>query len=302
MLRAMGVAVVVAGVFSLGCKEKMPSGDEAQASVNSAAKAAPASKAPVSEAAPVSKAVPASQAKNKSALPGSERVFAVSLDGGTTDHLLGTEGDALWAATLGDKPGEGHELWRVKGPGVVQRVVAGDFGHGHKLYVARGVGRGFLSAPLVLQELDPKTGAATELWRHAGPRNECAHLSIADVDQDGKPELAFAYYASKYTVTTRHLEADGGVHPGEEVRMASSRTYGDLNGDGRVDEAVGRVYGDAKGEPGDLKVNLGKGWVKIPTDNGVRAVLIAQLAGDKSPQLYFADGWVSNTARRPRPR
>ena len=203
--------------------------------------------------------------------------------------MLGADGDALWLATVG-----GAVRWRVSGPGVVTHVVAGDYGHGAHLYVARGVGRGFLAAPLVLQALDLATGAATELARLDGERNEAAHLSIDDVDRDGRPELAFAFYDSKYTVRTRHLEADGAVRDGAPVRMASSRAYGDLDGDGKIDEVVGRVYGDAKGEPGDLKVDLGAGFVWVPVEQGVRALLVARLGDDVGPTLYVADGWVAN--------
>jgi hypothetical protein len=284
-------------LLSVGCHEKAVDVAEPAKATASAVASAPVSAAqPASapaSAAPKSTASPALKVGQVGPLPASDRVFAVSADGGTRDLLLGTDGDALWAADV-TGPAQGRLLWRVTGPGVVQRVAVGDLGRGRKLYVARGVGRGFLSAPLVLRELDPKTGQGTELWRNAGARNECAHLSVADVDGDGANELAFAYYASKYMVTTRHLEADGSSQPGAGVRMASSRAHGDLNGDGKADLAVGRVYGDAKGQPGDLKVDLGKGWTTVPTDNGVRAVLIAQLAGDTQPRLYFADGWVSN--------
>ncbi|MCB9537984.1 MAG: hypothetical protein H6704_17160 [Myxococcales bacterium] len=281
-MRAVYRAGLVVAVVA-GCSKPAPP---------AAADAAPPAKALAVDAA----ATPA-PTKAAAAWPASDRVFAVTVGG--RDLILGADADALWAAPAAEAP-PAKPLWRVTGPGVVTHVVAGDLGQGPRLFVGRGLGRGFLDAPLVVQALDPATGAATELWRHEGPRNELAHLSIADVDRDGAPELALAYYASKYMVRTRHLEADGAAHEGPEVRMASSRVFGDLDGDGVVDQAVGRVYGDAKGEPGDLTVHLASGPVKVPVEQGVRSLLVAQLGDDTGPTLYVADGWVANYGKEAR--
>lgn len=282
----LGAAVVV--LAAVGCsKPSAPAASDAAATTKAApVKAAPPKATP--DAAPTQAAA---------AWPASDRVFAVTVGG--EDLLLGADGGALWAAPAAAAPPT-KPRWRITGPGVVTHVVAGDLGQGERLFVGRGLGRGFLDAPLVVQALDPATGAATELWRHQGPRNELAHLSIADVDRDGAPELAVAYYASKYMVRTRHLEADGAAHEGPEVRMASSHVFGDLDGDGVVDHAVGRVYGDAKGEPGDLTVHLASGPVKVPVDQGVRTLLVAQLGDDPGPTLYVADGWVANYGKEAR--
>ena len=76
--------------------------------------------------------------------------------------------------------------------------------------------------------------------------------------------------------------------------MATSRTFGDVNGEGGADEIIGRVYGDARGLPGDLKVDLGNGHMTVATDKGVRGLLYAQIGDEKVPSLYVADGWVAN--------
>ena len=157
---------------------------------------------------------------------------------------------------------------------------------------------------------DSTTGQGSKLWRDAGQRNESAHLSSVDLNDDGVPDVAFAYYASKYMVRTRHMlstPADAGPGPGslvqegKDVRMASSRAYGDLDGDKKVDEVVGRVYGDAKGEPGDLTVHFANGkTVKVPSDRGIKAVWIGKAGADKRPALYFSDGWESNYGKKAR--
>jgi hypothetical protein len=225
----------------------------------------------------------------------------LKMGAGEGDHVVGTDGDALWLAPpLRD--GKAEPKWRRQGPGVAQDVAFGDLGQGPRLFVAWGVGRGHLEAPLVLESIDPATGQATEIWRHQGERNECAHLSVADVDRDGQPELAFAYYASKYFVKTRHFEGNGESSEGTEVRMATSRAFGDLDGDGRPDEVIGRVYGDDKGQPGDLRADLGKGAVPVPTDNGVRSITVAAVGDEKQPSLYFADGWVANYGKEAKAR
>lgn len=224
--------------------------------------------------------------------PPCERVFTVK-DGGAGELVLGAQGSLLWAR----RPGQGGstEVWQADGPGVVQKVILGDLGQGPRLIVARGMGRGHLDAPITLEALDPATGKGEVIWRQQGPRSEVAHLSLADVDRDGADELAVTYYDSKYTVTTHHIEANGEALPSmTPIRMASSWAFGDISGDGAADQVIGRVYGDAKGVPGDLKMDLGQGWQQVPSDKGVRSVLIAKLAGDKRPALYFADGWVAD--------
>lgn len=282
-------AALVTALLASACSSEKPA---PPAATGSSTPAATAAKAPAAEAPSPPPAAP------EALLPASDRVFVVSLDG-QAEHLLGANADQLWAVAP-TRAGYGRPLWTLKGPGVVQRVAVGDAGRGHKLYVAWGVGRGFLQAPLVLQEVDPATGQATDLWRNMGERNETAHLSIADVDRDGEDELAFAYYTSKYQVGVRHLDRDGTTRPGPEVRMATSRLYADLNGDGQADEVIGRVYGDDKNLPGDLRVDFGQGAVSVPTDNGVKSLLVAKLADDPGPTLYFADGWVADYGKSAR--
>ncbi|MGK0361553.1 MAG: hypothetical protein ACI9U2_003871, partial [Bradymonadia bacterium] len=240
-------------------------------------------------------------AGDQAKLPPADRVFT---GGG---RVLGATRDRLWAARA--KADGGWTIdWVVQGPGVAHRVTHIHGAEGKVYVVAWGVGRGFLKAPLVLMRHDAASGQRQELWRDAGQRNESAHLSSVDLNADGIPDVAFAYYASKYMVRTRHMlsnPADAGPGPGslvqegKDVRMASSRAYGDLDGDKTIDEVVGRVYGDAKGEPGDLTVHFGNGkTVKVPSDRGIKAVWIGKAGNDARPALYFSDGWESNYGKK----
>jgi hypothetical protein len=271
----MKVVALLVGACALGACNVPPS-----APPPTPASAAASSVAP-------SVASSAAPSATPGALPPSDRVF---FGGGL---VLGADGTSLWARSPGPN---GAERFRVDGPGVVHLVEYGDAGDGPAFYVARGVGRGHLNAPLILQRVDPSTGAVTELWRHQGERNEPAHLGLDDVNGDGRPDVAFAYYASKYMVRTRHLLAGGAVVEGPEVRMATSRVLADVDADGHVDEVVGRVYGDAKDVPGDLRVFPAKGktpW-SVPTENGVKALYFGPTGASKTNGLYFCDGWVAN--------
>lgn len=264
-----------------GCTTHGP--DPVPAATSAGTKGATSAKTTAASAPRSSAAVSAGEAAT--GLPPSDRVFFA---GGL---LLGADGTRLWARTPG---AGGRALWQTEGEGVVHVVAHGDLGDGPRLYVGRGVGRGHLQAPLVLESIDPATGARTELWRNAGERNEPVTLTVADVDADGKVELAFAYYASKYMVRTRHLRAGGQwMAEGPEVRMATLRLWADVDADGRTDEVLGRVYGDAKDVPGDLRVDRGRGLEPIETENGIKSAAFTAF-GRTPPALYFCDGWVAN--------
>ena len=80
----------------------------------------------------------------------------------------------------------------------------------------------------------------------------------------------------------------------DKMRMASSWAIGDVNGDTHDDVVIGRVYGDAKGLPGDLKLRLqGGDLMTVKTDRGVRGLVFARGKVGKST-LFLADGWHSN--------
>lgn len=224
-------------------------------------------------------------------LPAADRVFLAPLDGKAT-HLLGADANALWAARL-LAPDRAEVIWRITGPGVAQKLTYGDLGDGPRLYVAWGVGRGHLDAPLVVQAIDPLTGKATEIWRAQGERNEAAHLAIADVDRDGAPELDLVRYVSKYMVAPQSIERDGTTQTGEAIRMASSWLRAEMDGTRGEETIIGRIYGDDRGLPGDLRIITAEATLMVPTDNGIKSLLYGTIGGEASA-LYFADGWVAD--------
>ncbi|HEY4119366.1 MAG TPA: VCBS repeat-containing protein [Byssovorax sp.] len=235
------------------------------------------------------------------AIPRADKLFCVDVDGSGRELLAGADGADLWLADLGR---DGARVrFRDSGPGVPQLVTAGDFGRGRRLYVARGAPdeeKPGLTPAVVVQEIDPKTGASVELVRVETSRAEAVDLAVVDVDRDKKPDLAFAYYASNTTVESRDVRADGTTKAGAPERTAQARAHADVDGDGIDDAIVGRLYGEGPGAAqGDLRVDMGSGWVTVPTGGGVRAVA-AQREADGKSTIYFADGWTADYGRHAR--
>ena len=104
-------------------------------------------------------------------LPGSERVFTVDLDGDGTDELLGAAGRVLWAHAI-DSTGS-RALWRSEGSGAVHNVAVGTLGGERALYVARGIGRGDLKAPITVSAQDlPAAAQALKAFSHCACRTQ----------------------------------------------------------------------------------------------------------------------------------
>ena len=253
---------------------------------------------PSAETAPRSDAPPAAADPQPTAeaaapsLPPSTKTFAVSLEPGEPEVVLGTWEDTLWAHRP-RSDGSFDELWVSKGPGAVQEVVAGELGGERSLFVGRGRARGNLIPFVRVDRVDPATGTVSPLLREESDRADVAQLVLADLDGSG-PTLVVGYFESKHSVGVRNLRSDGTVQRAPSQLMATSRVFADLDGDGTPDEVIGRVYSDDQGSPGDLSVRIGERSFQIPTDRGVRSVAVVQLEGDERPTIYFADGWSSN--------
>ncbi len=233
---------------------------------------------------------PKEQAAAKEAmavLPDSQQLFVVHLSP-TRDFLVGSAGERVWGASLaGERP---TVKWTLPAPGAIQRVAAGNLGEGIRIILAFGRGRGRLDAPLTLDAVDPESGEASRIRQWESPRADFTHLSVVN------GELVYAAYDSKYTVREWR-----GTNAGPPERMATSRAFADLDGDGKTDRVVGRIYGDTVGAPGDLRIELANGRVhELPVLGGVRALAIADTRIDDVPTLYFADGWSARYAREGR--
>lgn len=111
-------------------------------------------------------------------------------------------------------------------------------------------------------------------------------------------ELLIAYFESKYMVTS--TIATKGAQGWTTKNIASLRTAttyarGDIDGDGKPELVVGRVYGDDKGIDGDAFVLAADGSRKpIPSTRGLRSVAVVDSDGDGKAEVFMGDGWHQN--------
>jgi hypothetical protein len=231
----------------------------------------------------------------RAVLPPSDRVFAARGSDPERDLVIAEKGGSIFCAEP-EANGEFRVLWRNAVPGELQAVATGENENSRVLYAAFGAGSSRRDAPLTIERIDLAGGGAETLWQWTGERNETTHLSITDSDNDGHPDLVFAHFITKFEVQERHVAGDGGVVDDSRARMALSRAFGDFDGDGTVDEAVGRLYGDVATSPGDLSVHMGGRTVSVPTERGVRAIVIRQPKPGRG-EIYFSDGWDADYGR-----
>jgi hypothetical protein len=108
-------------------------------------------------------------------------------------------------------------------------------------------------------------------------------------------ELLLAYFDSKYVVKAvlaRKGAAGWALRDLAELRMAMSWARGDVDGDGRADLVVGRLYGDTTGVDGDAFWLRPDGRrVPVPTTRGVRGLAVVDSDGDHRGEVFLGDGW-----------
>jgi hypothetical protein len=252
------------------------------------------------------------------ALPPSERVFSMDVDFDGQPEILLAYQDQL---SLVDS--NFQVRWTVKGKGTAHLVTAGTLTpstlhpsfqafsqKAHYLVVAWGMGRGFLQAPLVIGLIDPKTGQMLEILNQPGERTQAVHLQVVDLNGDQENDLAFAYFQDKYFVKTQHWIANQTplanwfLHT--PVRMATTFLYADL-GDSVISELIGRVYGEEKGEFGDLELRAKGRTKQIPLEKGLKQLYFGPVADFEPGQnqnlketkhLLMSDGWVANYGKK----
>lgn len=146
--------------------------------------------------------------------------------------------------------------------------------------------------------------APVEVYRKATERPEVTSLEVRDVDGDGRPEILFAYYASKFMSDIRVARVEGAVWKVTDigtVRMGGHVDAGPVMQPGKPMIVVGRPYGDVKdGEKpvpvpvGDVFILDGTTRIPLPATRGVSAVAVGDLDGDKQAEIVVADGWHSD--------
>lgn len=225
------------------------------------------------------------------------RVFSADLDRDGSDELLIAHNAQLsawrWSGASWD------QLWSTEGPGVAQLILTDS--RAPKVWVAWGMGRGKMQAPITVSALDPLSGAQRQVWSYKGGRSQVVSMEWVEVDQDPEPELMIAHFVNKYHTRRVILDQLTASAPVEDVtaqiRMGTSWALANLDQSLGLEEVIGRVYGDAKGEYGDLSVRPFKRDRKalsldqvIATERGVKH--LAYLP-EVSEGLLFSDGWVA---------
>jgi len=234
-------------------------------------------------------------------LPPLERVdllLAADLDGdGAPELLAGAGHEMRWARWPSDADGPTWE-GRWLSDGVLQQWLAVDLdGDGRDEVVAAfGVGRDAPQAVLevVLLDRDGTSTVVVPMWRAKGERNQVTAL-LPWPNTDGTTDIYVAAFEDRFMVRGGVLSRLGGQPdwlPGHALRMGMARAAADFDGDGSVEVAIGRLYGETKDSDGDLRVLRADGSHEVvPTLRGVRAVGAGDVDGDGVPDLLFGDGW-----------
>ena len=284
-----------------------------QANENKAAPSSQVQPPPVSTPAPVSEPAPTKPA------PANPPAAAVPplpspLPGKRID-LTGAIGSA-WRAAIGDFNGDkkreivvvdskqmrvidasGNQIASAPVTSGIQVLVAADVDGDGKSEILAGWGltRDFKDAKarITLHHVQGKQIVEQLIAEPATTRQDVT--AIVPVE---KGALLVAYYDGKYTVTSAMAKQTGRTWKLDtiaSIRMATSYARGDVDGDGKPDLVVGRIYGDDKGVDGDAFVLAPDGSrAKVPTTRGLRSLAIV------GSDIFLGDGWHQNYGQNAR--
>lgn len=228
-------------------------------------------------------------------LPPSDRVFSVDLDGDGIDELIAAQGAKVWLYRL-----ERQALVDLVIPskGVLQTVTMGLWNGKRSVFLAFGRGRGVMDAPVEVFVGSPDCSAWTSILKVASTRSDISGLSYLGAAYGEHAGLLVSFYTSKYLVqTVRVTDAGSEVIHGSQ-RMAGHVTLWQTPSEGPMLKVVGRIYGDGKGEPGDLSLyQTARTTRRLVIQGGVRAVRVAQTRAGQTARLYVSDGWSAAYAK-----
>ncbi|MEY4669583.1 MAG: hypothetical protein RL518_2282 [Pseudomonadota bacterium] len=172
------------------------------------------------------------------------------------------------------------ETRRLAAEQAVWRVI--DFDGGY--LVASGYGRGSLDAPIRLRWFSKDGTTSKVVFEKPGERSQVTLLKRAG------NRLWFTFFDSKYITKTGYFIPSSST-PWTFTEKFSMRLGDAVDVEGDT-VAIGRPYGDAPEQDGDLTVYLAGIRHEVPTHRGVRAVLL--LGDPANPDLLLADGWHQN--------
>lgn len=232
-------------------------------------------------------------------LPGSDRVFSLDIDGDGVDELIAGHDDRVWLYTF-----EGSELKTLDVPadGVLQAVTIGQW-QGHRaIFLGFGRGRGRLNVPVQVFVSSGDLSAWQPVFREKSSRSDISFLAYSNDERNGPGEgILVGFYSSKYLVKTVLVNPNVTKTVHGPQRMAGNVVYWKLSNQPVALKVVGRIYGDSKGEPGDLFLHEDRGGRRqLPISGGVRALITAETRSVGERRLYVSDGWSAAYAKEAR--
>ncbi|MGN6107335.1 MAG: FG-GAP repeat domain-containing protein [Kofleriaceae bacterium] len=181
--------------------------------------------------------------------------------------------------------------------GIQVLVVADVDGDGRaEILAGWGASREHLAGPARVTLHRYRKGALTADTVFAPETARQDVVSVVPIPEE--KSILIGYFDSKYMVSAvvaRPAAAGWQIDKLGSVRTASSFARGDVDGDGRPDVVVGRVYGDERGVDGDAFVLRPDGArTPIPTTRGLRSLAVVDADGDGALEVLLADGWHQN--------
>jgi hypothetical protein len=248
---------------------------------------------------PATRPAPLLSPEALAAAGGAERVAVGDLTGDGQLEIVYVDDRLLWVVDA-----SGREVARIGAPGGIHVLRTADLdGEGRDVILAGwGISRAHRDARPRMSIYRLRRGGLFEESLPGPEETTRAQIeAILPLPGSEHPTLLLAYRLSTYVVrVVRAARVDGSweVSRLDSIYMATSYAVGDLDGNGRDDIVVGRVYGEGQADGDAFALRLDGSRVSIPTLRGVRGLAVADLDGDGRDEILLGDGWHQNYGER----